>query len=123
MKRKVIAALLCFMLIGSTACFAIEPEKKIQYAGLYTANLYYCDSARNKVVLKGVQTFGNLNDTQKEIITAAEYNELDIICGGVFKDGITTGQAELNRYADSPVAVVLARTADGTVIVTALRFL
>ena len=124
MKRKIIAALLCLVLIySSVLCFATEPEKRIQFAGLFGAELYYCDSVRNKIVLKNVQAFGGTDDIKKQIITETEYNEVDVICGGVFPDGVKTEQEELNRYADSRVAVVLARTADGTVIVTALRFL
>ena len=122
MKKKLMAILLTLSLLGSVPAFALEPEKRMSEAYYYTANLYYCDSARNKIVLKNVKPVGMATTEKRRTIIDATYNEISISCSGRLKNGEYIPLEEFNNYADCEVGVVITRNKAEGIRVAALLF-
>lgn len=123
MKKKILAWLLVLSLSGICPVFATEPERLMTEAYYYTATMYYCDSARNKIVLKYVKPNGMATTEKRRTVTEATYNEIPISCSGRLPDGTYIGLEEFNAYADRAVGVVITRNKAEGIRVTALRFL
>ena len=122
MKKKVMSLVLAMSLLGSVSVFGMEPERLMSEAYYYTANLYYCDSVRNKIVLKYVKPVGMATTEKRRTVSEATYNEIPISCSGRLKTGEYIPLEELNNYADSEVGVVITRNKAEGIRVVALHF-
>ncbi len=122
MKKKIIALLLVSSLLGSVPVFGMEKERLMSEAYYYTASLYYCDSARNKIVLKYVKPTGMATTEKRRTVTDATYNEIPISCNGRLKTGEYIPLTELNNYVDCEVGVVITRNKAEGIRVVALHF-
>lgn len=123
MRKFVAAVLMCCILLGSLTVWGLEPQQLVTEANFYTGTLYYCDAARNKIVLKNVKPMGEVNEANRRTAAEAEYTEVWISSSGTLGDGGIVPIEELNRYADSNVRVLMTRSAAEGVRVVALRFL
>ena len=139
MKRLIIAALagVC-VLMGAIGVFAdenmvlptnpAEPTLDSSYliteAHVYTANLYYCDHANSKVVLKNVKPMGVLNDQSQRTAAEAEYSEIWISSGDItLTDGTKIKPEAMNHYIDSNLRVVITRSPGEGIRVVKVNFL
>lgn len=122
MKKKLMALVLAVSLLGSVPVFGMEPERLMSEAYYYTASLYYCDSARNKIVLKYVKPTGMATTEKRRTVSEATYNEIPISCSGRLKTGEYVSLEELNNYVDSEVGVVITRNKAEGIRVVALHF-
>lgn len=123
MKKIIAAALMCCILLGSLTVFGLEPDQLVTEAYFYTGTLYYCDAARNKIVLKNVKPSGDVDEKNTRTAAEAEYTEVWISGHGTLGDGSTVPLEDMNRYADSNVRVIMIRSAAEGVRVVALKFL
>ncbi len=121
MKQRLLAFVLAVTLLGSVPVFAVEPERRMSEAYYYTASLYYCDSARNKIVLKYVKPTGMATTEKRRTVSEATYNEIPISCTVRLKTGEYVPLEELNHYADSEVGVVITRNKAEGIRVVALH--
>lgn len=122
MKQRFMALVLAITLLSSVPVFAVEAERRMSEAYYYTATLYYCDSARNKIVLKYVKPTGMATTEKRRTVSDATYNEIPISCTARLKTGEYVSLEELNRYVDSEVGVVITRNKAEGIRVVALHF-
>lgn len=123
MKKRYLALCLA-LLLGCTAIpatAAVEESRLFSEAYYYTATLYYCDSARNKVVLKNVKPSGFATTEKRRTALDATYQEIPFSGTGRLKDGTAVLLEELNYYADCNVGVVITRNKAEGIRVVALQ--
>ncbi|MBE5039947.1 hypothetical protein [Ructibacterium gallinarum] len=123
MRKIILSALICCAVMVQLTCFAQAPEQLVTEAYVYTGTLYYCDAARNKIVLKNVQPVGSIDEKNTATAAEAEYNEIWVSGGGTLGDGSLVPMEDLNRYADSNVRVIITRSAAEGIRVVTLKFL
>ena len=83
----------------------------------FNAALYFCDTPTNRVVLRGI-TPAQEKDSPKAMAKEAENLEIRISPDGLYmSDGTKINIEDLNAYADSEAWLIIARTADGNLII------
>ncbi len=121
--KKIIVLALTFLFTFGGNVYAIEPEQLITEVNIYKANLYYCDSARGKIVLKNVKPVGTATPQSLATASDAEYNEICITGDGQLKRGEIVPQEYFNVYADNQVRVIIIRSQSEGLRALGLRFL
>ena len=103
----------------------IPPEKNTKLiTELYAFNavLYFCDTPTNRVVLRGI-TPAQDKESSKAMAKEAENLEIRISPDGLYmSDGTKISLEDLNAYADSEAWLIIARTADGNLIIPYFQF-
>jgi len=98
----------------------IPPEKNTKLiTELYAFNaaLYFCDTPTNRVVLRGIAPTQE-KESSKAMAKEAENLEIRISPDGLYmSDGTKISLEDLNTYADSEAWLIIARTADGNLII------
>jgi len=98
----------------------IPPEKNTKLiTELYAFNaaLYFCDTPTNRVVLRGIAPTQE-KESSKAMAKEAENLEIRISSDGLYmSDGTKISLEDLNAYADSQAWLIIARTADGNLII------
>ncbi len=123
MKKLMVIALIILSLLQFGSVFAQTSEELITNASFYTGTLYYCDAARNKIVLKNVKPMGKTNSQNRLTALEAEYNEIGVSGAAYLQDGSAIPLEECNRYADSYVRILITQSdADGLRVVN-IKFL
>lgn len=122
MKKRYLALCLA-LLLGCPAMPAIAAEESQLFseAYYYTASLYYCDSARNKVVLKNVKPSGFATTEKRRTVMDATYQEIPFSGSARLSNGSYIPLEELNYYADHTVGVVIVRNKAEGIRVVALQ--
>ena len=123
MKKRVFALCMGLLLSAvSSSALAVEEDRLITTVDYYTATLYYCDSARHKVVLKNVKPTGVATTERRKTMQQAEYNEIWISGSARLTNGTYIPLEELNHYVDREVGVVITRNRAEVIRVVALHF-
>lgn len=100
----------------------VSNDKLITELYAFTGKLYYCDLPTDRVVLKSVTPAWDITPA-KAMAKEAEYMEIRISSDGLFMaDGTKIQPESLNIYADSDVWVIIARTAEGNLIIPYFQF-
>ena len=115
-SKKIGTVILCFCILicSAISAYGENTTSRITDICVLKGNLYYCDHASGRIVMKNVSPVME-SEVGNEIAKAIEYTEIGISAEAMYmKDGTKAEYDWLNNNADDVAQIIVARQEAGT---------